>query len=54
MTCGAGTATFSDANVGLGKTVTVTGITLGGAAASNYTLTSTSGDDDGGHHGGVR
>ena len=30
---------FSDKNVGLGKTVTISGITLSGATASNYTLT---------------
>ena len=41
-----------DANVGTGKTVTVTGITLGGAQAGNYTLTSDERDDDGEHHGG--
>ena len=34
-------ATFDTANVGTGKTVTVSGITLGGAAAGNYTLAST-------------
>lgn len=33
------TGTFSDKNVGMGKTVSVTGLTLGGADASNYTLT---------------
>ena len=38
----AGTATFSDKNVGTGKTVTETGLTLTGADAVNYTLTSTS------------
>jgi len=37
VTC-AGTATFDTASVGTGKTVTVTGITLSGAAAGNYTL----------------
>jgi len=31
--------TFADANVGTGKTVTVTGITHGGTDAANYTLT---------------
>ncbi len=35
-----GSATFSDKNVGNGKTVTGTGFTLGGANAANYTLTS--------------
>lgn len=35
-----GTATFNDANVGTGKTVTLTGATLGGADAGNYNLTS--------------
>ncbi len=33
-------ATFSDKNVGTGKTVTVSGITLGGTEAANYTLVS--------------
>jgi len=37
VTC-AGTATFDTAQVGTGKTVTVSGITLSGAAAENYTL----------------
>jgi hypothetical protein len=36
-----GTATFSDANVGTGKTVTGTGFTLTGTASSNYTLAAT-------------
>jgi hypothetical protein len=31
-------ASFADPNVGIGKTVTVTGLTLGGSAATNYTL----------------
>ncbi|MBD0255972.1 MAG: T9SS type A sorting domain-containing protein, partial [Cytophagales bacterium] len=35
-----GTANFSDKNVGNGKTVTLTGATLGGAQAGNYTLNS--------------
>ena len=35
-------ATFGDKNVGTGKTVTVTGITAGGADAGNYTLSNTS------------
>ena len=39
MTC-SGTATFDTASVGTGKTVTVSGITLSGAAAGNYTLAS--------------
>src|SRR5205807_1672591 len=34
-------ATFSDKNVGVGKTVTVSGITIGGADAGNYTLSNT-------------
>lgn len=38
VTCSAGSATFSDKNVGTGKTVTATGITLGGSAAANYFL----------------
>ena len=37
-----GTATFSDANAGDGKTVTLTDATLTGAAAGNYTLSSVS------------
>ena len=37
-----GTATFADKNVGTGKTVTGTGISLSGADAPNYTLASTS------------
>jgi hypothetical protein len=35
-----GTATFSDKNVGVGKTVTLTGATLSGPDAGNYSLTS--------------
>ena len=35
-----GTANFSDKNVGLGKTVTLTAATLGGADAGNYVLDS--------------
>jgi hypothetical protein len=35
-----GAATFADANVGTGKTVTLTGATLTGAASTNYSLTS--------------
>ena len=34
-------ASFADANAGLGKTVTVTGIALGGADAADYNLLST-------------
>jgi len=36
-------ARFSDDQVGTGKLVTVTGLTLGGAAAGNYTLTQPTG-----------
>jgi hypothetical protein len=36
-----GTATFADKNVGSGKTVTVTGLSLSGANAANYTVNST-------------
>src|SRR5206468_2754777 len=36
-----GTATFSDKNAGNGKTVTVTGLSLSGTDAPNYTLSST-------------
>ena len=35
-----GTATFNNANVGIGKTVTLTGATLAGAGSGNYSLTS--------------
>ena len=35
-----GTAAFANANVGIAKTVTLTGATLSGAAAGNYSLTS--------------
>ena len=41
VTLTGGTATFSDANVGTGKTVTGTGFSLTGTAASNYALAST-------------
>jgi hypothetical protein len=37
-----GTATFADKNVGIGKTVTATALTLSGTAAVNYQLASTS------------
>jgi hypothetical protein len=37
-----GTAAFSDKNVGTGKTVTATGLSLNGASAGNYQLSSTS------------
>ena len=42
VTLTGGTATFADKNVGNGKTVTLTGATLGGADAANYSLTSVS------------
>ncbi|WP_141106492.1 YDG domain-containing protein [Hymenobacter gelipurpurascens] len=38
----AGTANFSDANVGVDKVVTATGFTLGGTSSGNYSLTTTS------------
>jgi filamentous hemagglutinin family protein len=38
VTVGGGSGTFADKNVGNGKTVTVTGYTLGGADAGNYTV----------------
>ena len=41
VTLTGGTATFSDANVGTGKTVTATGLALSGSSASNYQLSST-------------
>jgi hypothetical protein len=40
VTLTGGTATFNDKNVGNGKTVTLSGATLGGADAANYSLTS--------------
>ncbi|MBF9238478.1 T9SS type A sorting domain-containing protein [Hymenobacter sp. BT683] len=39
VTLEGGTATFSDKNVADGKTVTLTGASLGGAQAGNYSLT---------------
>ena len=42
ITLAAGTATFSDKNVGNGKTVTLTGASLSGADAGNYVLDSVS------------
>src|SRR5262249_28752012 len=42
VTCSAASASFASTVVGPGKTVTATGITLGGAAAPNYTLSTTS------------
>ncbi|MEZ0208577.1 MAG: tandem-95 repeat protein, partial [Candidatus Paceibacterota bacterium] len=45
VTCSATSATFADSVVGTGKTVTATGITLGGVAASKYQLSSTSAVD---------
>lgn len=41
LTVGAATGAFSDAELGLAKTVTITGIALGGADARNYTLAET-------------
>jgi YDG domain/MBG domain (YGX type)/Kelch motif/Galactose oxidase, central domain len=41
VTCSASTLTFVDKNVGGGKTVNISGITLSGSATGNYTLTST-------------
>jgi hypothetical protein len=37
-----GTATFADKNVGIGKAVTATGLSLAGASAGDYVLSSTS------------
>jgi hypothetical protein len=42
VTLTGGTASFADATVGVGKTVTLTGATLTGSAATNYNLTSVS------------
>ncbi len=41
LSLSAGSASFTDKNAGIGKTVTVTGIALGGQDAGNYTLDST-------------
>jgi len=38
VTINGGTATFANADKGTGKTVTATGLTLGGTKAANYTL----------------
>ena len=45
VTTGFTTATFSDEDVANGKTVTVTGITIGGADAANYNLLNTTATD---------
>jgi hypothetical protein len=39
--CTGGTAAFDSASAGNGKPVTVSGLTLAGAAAANYTLAPT-------------
>ncbi|HEX3235655.1 MAG TPA: YDG domain-containing protein [Gemmatimonadales bacterium] len=41
LTLGSGTPTFDDRNVGTGKTITVSGLTLSGTDAGNYVLAST-------------
>ena len=43
-------ALFTDKNVGTGKTITVTGISITGADAGNYDLAGTDRISDGGHH----
>jgi len=45
VTLGVGTVSFDTKNVGAGKTVTATGLTLGGADASNYVLGSATATD---------
>jgi LPXTG-site transpeptidase (sortase) family protein len=45
VSCTGGTANFDDKNVGNGKTVTATGLGLGGADAGNYQLSSTTAAD---------
>ena len=45
-------ATFDDRNVGIGKTVTVSGIAIAGADAANYNLLNTTATDHRRHHGG--
>src|SRR3954463_13048356 len=42
LTHSVGSATFVNKNVGTGKTVTASGLTLSGAAAGNYQLSTTS------------
>ena len=42
LTLGGATGAFSDKNAGSGKTVNISGLTLGGADAGNYTLANTS------------
>jgi len=44
LTYGSGSALFDDKNVGV-RTASVTGITIGGSAASNYTLQNTTASD---------
>ena len=39
VTFSGGSGDFDDKNVGSGKTVTITGVTIGGADAGNYTIT---------------
>jgi hypothetical protein len=39
LTHSSATATFANKNIGTNKTITIAGITIGGADASNYTLT---------------
>lgn len=43
VTCSATGASFTDPNAGSNKTVTITGMSLSGASAGNYALSSTSG-----------
>ena len=52
VTCAAAGASFGDANVGTGKTVTATGITLGGTARGQLRAVVHDGDNHGQHHGG--
>ena len=46
------TATFADKNVGTGKTVSVSGMSITGTDADNYTF-NTHGLDDGRHHAAI-
>ena len=41
VTCSAGSAAFATSAVGTGKTVTASGITLGGVSGANYALSGT-------------
>ena len=50
MTLGYSSASFNNKNVGTGKPVSVSGITISGADAGNYDLLNTIGGHDRRHH----